>query len=45
MGRIDLKDFVEEVHSPDECEAVYDRLVNDRAFPSVVQFDWGKVGE
>lgn len=40
MGRIDLKKMIFETHSPAECTEVFDRLVNDRAFPPVVQFDW-----
>ncbi len=38
-GRIDLKGFVSEVHSPNEAEEVYHRLATDSEFP-VVQFDW-----
>ncbi|MBQ4136650.1 MAG: zinc-binding alcohol dehydrogenase [Clostridia bacterium] len=44
-GRISLKDFVEEVHSPEECEEVYTRLACEKDFPSVVQFDWSRLGE
>ena len=39
-GRVDLKKMVFETHSPAECTQVYSRLVNDRNFPPVVQFDW-----
>lgn len=39
VGRYDLKDFVEEVHSPREAPEVYSRLMTERTFP-VVQFDW-----
>lgn len=42
-NRISLKYMVEEVHSPKDCRSVYDRLANDRNFPTVVQFDWGKI--
>lgn len=42
-NRINFKDMVEEIHSPDECTKVYDRLVNDRNFPTVVQFDWERL--
>ena len=38
-GRISLEDFVQETHSPEDAEAVYRRLLTERAFP-VVQFDW-----
>ena len=43
MGRINLKDIVDEVHSPTECEAVYTRMMNDIDFPTVVQFDWRNI--
>ena len=39
LGRIEFNSLVEEVHSPDEATAVYDRLARERAFP-LVQFDW-----
>lgn len=42
-GRINLKDMVDEVHSPEECAEVYNRLVNDKDFPTVVQFDWERL--
>ncbi len=44
-GRLNVKDMIEETYSPTECFAVYDRLANDRNFPTVVQFDWSKLGE
>lgn len=40
MGRLDLAGMVLETHSPADCTAVYDRLIADRNFPTVVQFDW-----
>ena len=43
--RIRIKDMIEETYSPDECTKVYDRLVNDKTFPTVVQFDWRRLGE
>lgn len=39
-GRLDLANLVEETHSPVECQEVYRRLVEDKAFPIAVQFDW-----
>lgn len=42
-NRIHFKDMVEEVHSPNECSKVYDRLINDKRFPTVVQFDWERL--
>jgi len=42
-GRLSLSDLVKEVHSPEECEEVYRRLVFDKSFPIAVQFDWSKL--
>ena len=42
-GRFEMKSLIEEVHSPFECDKVYERLVKDRNFPTVVQFDWSEV--
>lgn len=42
-GRLTLIDLVEETHSPNECEEVYDRLINDKNFPIAVQFDWRRM--
>ncbi len=42
-GRLNLKSLVGEIHTPDECGEVYERLINDRDFPAVVQFDWSEV--
>lgn len=41
---INLDGFVDEVYKPEECVNVYDRLVNDKHFPVVSQFDWRGVG-
>ncbi len=41
--RIDFKSMIAETHSPEECAEVYSRLVNEKAFPTVVQFDWTKL--
>lgn len=41
--RININGMIEEVHSPLECGNVYDRLINDKKFPNVVQFDWTKM--
>lgn len=42
-GRIELDSLVSEVHSPEECPEVYERLVFDKNFPIGVQFDWAKL--
>lgn len=39
-GRINLKDVIEEIHSPQNCHEVYTRLINEPDFPTFVQFDW-----
>lgn len=44
-NRINFKDMIEETHSPNECREVYDCLASDRNFPTVVQFDWERLGE
>ena len=41
--RLTLATLVDEIHSPTEAPAVYDRLVKEKAFP-VVQFDWRTLG-
>ena len=39
-GRINFKDMIDETFSPEDCKEVYTRLINDRNFPVVSQFDW-----
>ena len=39
-GRLDVKSMLNEIHSPRECQEVFDRLANDKSFPICVQFDW-----
>ena len=39
-GRLNLNGMIKEVHKPDECTEIYSRLVNDKNFPILVQFDW-----
>ena len=41
--RISLKDLIKETHSPKDCPTVYKRLIEDKDFPIVVQFDWRNV--
>lgn len=38
--RTDIACLIEETHDPRACHEVYNRLVNDKDFPIVVQFDW-----
>lgn len=42
-GRLCLENLIEETHSPDECSDVYNRLIFDKNYPIVVQFDWRKL--
>jgi 2-desacetyl-2-hydroxyethyl bacteriochlorophyllide A dehydrogenase len=42
-GRLTLENIIAETHAPTDCEQVYERLVFDRDFPIVVQFDWRKL--
>lgn len=39
-GRLDIKSMIKETHNPEDCSEVYTRLINDKNFPIVVQFDW-----
>ena len=43
LGRITLSDMVKEIYSPEQCTDVYKQLVEDKNFPTVVQFDWSKI--
>ncbi len=42
-GRIDFKSMVGEVHNPTDCPTIYDRLIKDPDFPTIVQFDWDRL--
>ena len=42
-GRLDVSAMLGELHAPQECAAVYDRLIHDRDFPMIVQFDWSRL--
>lgn len=41
--RLCLENIIGETHSPKECPKVYNRLISDKDFPVVVQFDWRKL--
>lgn len=43
FGRINPEDIIDEVCSPNDCKEVYERLVHDKDFPIVVQFDWSEI--
>lgn len=38
--RLCLENLIGETHLPTECSEVYNRLIFDKDFPVVVQFDW-----
>lgn len=42
-GRLKLDNMESEMHAPEECAEVYQRLINDRNFPPIVQFDWNRL--
>ena len=39
-GRLDIKGMIKELHKPEDCQEVYNRLVKDKNFPTLIQFDW-----
>ena len=41
-GRMNFDGIVKEVHTPEECPNVYERLVFDKHFPIGVQFKWSE---
>lgn len=41
--RLHFAEMIAEVHSPEEADAVYKRLANEKEFPVGVLFDWEKV--
>jgi len=43
-GRINLDAMIEETHAPEDAPEVYQRLINEKAFP-IVQFDWTKTAK
>ena len=43
FGRLTLDDLTSEVNSPADCFEVYTRLINDREFPLISQFDWSRL--
>lgn len=41
--RLHIKELIAETHTPEDCAEVYQRLIFDKNFPPVVQFDWSKL--
>ena len=42
-GRLSFESLGAQLHSPHECPEVYEKLINDKNFPAVVQFDWERL--
>ncbi len=42
-GRLNFKDMICEIHSPEEAPTVFARLANEKNFPIGVLFDWSKI--
>ena len=40
LKRASFKDMIDVTYSPEQCTEVYTQLVNDKNFPTVVQFNW-----
>ncbi len=43
MKRIDILNMVDAVYSPDECKEVYKKMISDKDFPAITQFDWSEI--
>lgn len=41
--RLNVKDMISEIHSPEEAQNVYDRLASEKNFPIGVLFDWKQI--
>lgn len=41
--RLNFKDMICEIHSPNEAQVIFDRLVKERNFPIGVLFDWREI--
>ena len=43
-NRLSFKSLIpEQSYDPKDCQAVYDRVINDRSFPTLAQFNWTNV--
>ncbi len=42
-GRMNFKDMIFEIHSPEDAGTVYRRLAEEKNFPIGVLFDWSKI--
>ena len=43
LGRLDVKGMLGELYAPGQCAQVYRRLIEDKNFPMLVQFDWTRL--
>lgn len=43
MNRLCYTDIIHEVHNPQDCTEVYNRLVTDKNFPVCVQYKWDNI--
>ncbi len=43
--RMTFADMIDEVHSPEEAPAVFDRLITEKDFPIGVIFDWRRIDQ
>lgn len=43
MKRMNVLDIIDATYSPKDCSEVYTRLINDKNFPVVSQFDWSQI--
>ncbi|MBQ4087082.1 MAG: zinc-binding dehydrogenase [Clostridia bacterium] len=43
LGRMDADKLVMETHDPRNCTEVFTRLINDKNFPPISQFDWRNI--
>lgn len=42
--RIDFKHIIpKDPYSPADCQSVYDKVINDRSFPTLAQYNWTKI--
>ncbi len=41
--RLNLKDMIGEIHSPEEAQTIFTRLATEKNFPIGVLFDWGRI--
>ena len=42
-GRLNFRDMVEEIRSPDEAQEIFTRLVNEKNVPVGILFDWSRI--